>query len=89
MCFAGCDDYLVLYRGPHVQAARAALLGQMQAPHDQALLLAAKNSAASPIVLTDAQVAKAVELACPSAVAQVINYTATARRSTASPKRPA
>ena len=31
-CFAGCGDYLVLYRGPHVQAARAALSGQMQAP---------------------------------------------------------
>ncbi|MFO0904869.1 MAG: hypothetical protein U0939_17825 [Pirellulales bacterium] len=53
-------------------------LGQPQAalaPRDQALLLVAKNLAASPIVLTDAQVAKAVELAGPRAVAQVINYT--------------
>jgi hypothetical protein len=39
------------------------------------LLLLARNLAASPIVLTDAQVAKAVELAGPLAVTQVINYT--------------
>ncbi|HND51222.1 MAG TPA: hypothetical protein PLV92_02455, partial [Pirellulaceae bacterium] len=42
---------------------------------EQALLVVAKNLAASPIVLTDAQVAKAVELAGPRAVTQVINYT--------------
>lgn len=42
---------------------------------EQALLVLAKNLAASPIVLTDAQVARAVELAGPRAVTQVINYT--------------
>lgn len=43
---------------------------------DRALLLVAKNQAASPIVLTDKQVTDAVELAGPKAVTQVINYTA-------------
>jgi hypothetical protein len=42
---------------------------------DRALLLVAKNLAASPIVLTDRQVAQAVEIAGPMAVTQVINYT--------------
>jgi hypothetical protein len=43
---------------------------------DRALLLVARNVAASPIVLTDKQVTDAVELAGPKAVTQVINYTA-------------
>jgi hypothetical protein len=43
---------------------------------DRVLLVVAKNLAGSPIVLTDAQVEKAVELAGPRAVTQVIHYTA-------------
>lgn len=43
---------------------------------DKALLVVAKNLAGSPIVLTDAQVSKAVELAGPRAVTQVIHYSA-------------
>ncbi|MFN7733880.1 MAG: carboxymuconolactone decarboxylase family protein [Pirellula sp.] len=60
---------------------RAALDGELNAPsetlsdRDRSLLLLARNLAASPIVLTDAQVAKAIELAGPRAVTQVINYT--------------
>jgi hypothetical protein len=42
---------------------------------DRALLTVAKNLAASPIVLTDRQVARAVELAGARAVVQTINYT--------------
>ena len=38
-------------------------------------MVVAKNLASSPIVLTDAEVAKAVEVAGPRAVTQVINYT--------------
>lgn len=43
---------------------------------DRALLVVAKNLAGSPIVLTDSQVEKAVQLAGPRAVTQVIHYTA-------------
>jgi hypothetical protein len=43
---------------------------------DRALLVVAKNLAGSPIVLTDAQVEKTVQLAGPRAVTQVIHYTA-------------
>lgn len=43
---------------------------------DRALLVVAKNLAASPIVLTDAQVEAAVQLAGPRAVTQVIHYAA-------------
>lgn len=43
---------------------------------DKALLVVAKNLAGSPIVLTDSQVQKAVDLAGPRAVTQVIHYTA-------------
>jgi hypothetical protein len=42
---------------------------------DRALLTVARNLAASPVVLTDAQVAKAVELAGPRDVVQTISYT--------------
>jgi hypothetical protein len=38
-------------------------------------LIVAKNLAASPIVLTDAQVDAAIRVAGPKAVTQVINYT--------------
>ena len=44
-------------------------------PRDRALLVVAKNLAASPIVLTDRQVSEAVKLSGPRAVTQVINYT--------------
>lgn len=60
---------------------RVALDGEFTTPNeglsdrDRSLLLLARNLAASPIVLTDSQVAKAVELAGPKAVTQVINYT--------------
>jgi alkylhydroperoxidase family enzyme len=43
---------------------------------DRALLLVAKNLAASPVILTDAQVADAVRLAGPRDVVQTIHYTA-------------
>jgi hypothetical protein len=43
---------------------------------DKALLIVAKNLAASPVVLTDAEVAKAVELAGPKATLQAIHYVA-------------
>jgi hypothetical protein len=42
---------------------------------DRLLLIVAKNLAASPIVLTDAQVDDAIRVAGPRAVTQVINYT--------------
>jgi hypothetical protein len=42
---------------------------------DRALLTVAKNLAASPIVLTDRQVERAVELVGERAVVQTINYT--------------
>jgi hypothetical protein len=38
-------------------------------------LIFAKNLAASPIVLTDAQVDAAIRVAGPKAVTQLINYT--------------
>lgn len=43
---------------------------------DQALLKVALNLAASPVVLTDAEVASAVELAGPADVTRTIHYTA-------------
>ncbi|MGE0605495.1 MAG: hypothetical protein AB7O62_00100 [Pirellulales bacterium] len=43
-------------------------------PTEQALLVVARNLAASPVVLTDQQVATAVELAGPRDVVQAINY---------------
>lgn len=42
---------------------------------ERALLVVAKNLAASPIVLTDRQVSTAIEVAGPRAVLQTINYT--------------
>ncbi len=42
---------------------------------ERAMLILAKNLAASPIVLTDKQVADAVAVAGPRAVTQAINYT--------------
>lgn len=45
------------------------------AERDRLLLIVAKNLAASPIVLTDAQVDAAIHVAGPKAVTQVINYT--------------
>jgi len=45
------------------------------AERDRLLLIVAKNLAASPIVLTDAQVDDAIRVAGPRAVTQVINYT--------------
>lgn len=44
-------------------------------PREQALFTIAKNLAASPVVLTDDEVAKAVELAGPRDVVQMISYT--------------
>jgi hypothetical protein len=44
--------------------------------HERAILLIARNLAASPIVLTDRQVELAVKLVGPRAVTQAINYTA-------------
>ncbi len=43
---------------------------------DRALLLVAKNLAASPVVLTDSQVADAVRLAGPRDVVQTVHFTA-------------
>jgi alkylhydroperoxidase family enzyme len=45
------------------------------APVDRALLVVARKLAASPVVLTDADVAEAVKLAGPRDVVQLINYT--------------
>jgi hypothetical protein len=42
---------------------------------ERALFAAARKLAASPIVLTDEDVAKAVKLAGPRDVVQLINYT--------------
>jgi hypothetical protein len=42
---------------------------------ERCLILLAKNLASSPIVLTDAEVAKAIAVAGPRAVTQTINYT--------------
>ncbi len=42
---------------------------------DKALLIVARNLSASPIVLTDAQVARAIAIAGPRAVVQTIHYT--------------
>lgn len=47
---------------------------QQFSPGAQALFQVAKNLAASPVVLTDAEVAQAVELVGPAAVVQTINY---------------
>jgi alkylhydroperoxidase family enzyme len=44
-------------------------------PREQALFTIARNLAASPVVLTDAQVAQALELAGPRDVVQMITYT--------------
>ena len=44
-------------------------------PREQALFTVAKNLAASPVVLTDAEVAKALDLAGPRDVVQMITYT--------------
>jgi hypothetical protein len=44
-------------------------------PADQAMFTVAKNLAASPVVLTDDEVAKAVELCGPRDVVQLISYT--------------
>ncbi len=44
-------------------------------PREQALFTVAKQLAASPVVLTDAEVAKAVELAGPRDVVQTVSYT--------------
>lgn len=44
-------------------------------PREQALFTVAKKLAASPVVLTDVEVAKAVELAGPRDVVQTISYT--------------
>lgn len=44
-------------------------------PREQALFTVARHLAASPVVLTDAEVAKAVELAGPRDVVQAISYT--------------
>lgn len=44
-------------------------------PADRALFVVARHLAASPIVLTDADVARAVKLAGPRAVVQTISYT--------------
>ncbi|MFM2096781.1 MAG: hypothetical protein RIS70_3905 [Planctomycetota bacterium] len=49
--------------------------GSLPDAREQALLVVAKNLASAPIVLTDAEVAMAVEVAGPRAVTQVINYT--------------
>lgn len=43
---------------------------------DLSLLVVAKNLAASPVVLTDAQVAKALQLSSPRDVVQTVHYTA-------------
>ncbi len=43
-------------------------------PREQALYLLAKNLATSPVVLTDTQVGRAVELAGPAATVQTINF---------------
>lgn len=43
---------------------------------ETALLLVAKNLAAAPVILTDAQVAEAVRLAGPRDVVQTVHYTA-------------
>lgn len=44
-------------------------------PREQALFTVAKKLAASPVILTESDVAKAVELAGPRDVVQAINYT--------------
>lgn len=44
------------------------------APSQQALYRVARHLATSPVVLTDAEVARAVELAGPAAVVQTVNY---------------
>ena len=44
-------------------------------PREQALFVVARQLGASPVVLTDAEVAKAVELAGPQDVVQAISYT--------------
>ncbi|MDB5341461.1 MAG: hypothetical protein JWN70_7080 [Planctomycetaceae bacterium] len=44
-------------------------------PREQALFVVARQLGASPVVLTDAEVAKAVELAGPRDVVQAISYT--------------
>lgn len=44
-------------------------------PREQSLFVIAKHLAASPVVLTDEEVAKAVELAGPRDVVQMISYT--------------
>jgi len=49
--------------------------GSLPDERERVLLVVAKNLASSPIVLTDAEVAKAVEVAGPRAVTQTINYT--------------
>jgi hypothetical protein len=49
-------------------------------PREQAFFVVAKNLAASPVVLTDAEVAKALELAGPRDVVQLIIYTTNRRR---------
>lgn len=46
------------------------------APADQALLTLARNLSASPVVLTDAEVADAVNLAGPADVVKTVHYTA-------------
>jgi hypothetical protein len=44
-------------------------------PRDQSLFTVAKKLGASPVVLTDEEVAKAVELAGPRDVVQAVSYT--------------
>ena len=44
-------------------------------PRERALFTIARNLAASPVVLTDAQVAKALDLAGPRDVVQMLTYT--------------
>lgn len=44
-------------------------------PREQSLFVVARNLAASPVVLTDAEVARALELAGPRDVVQTVSYT--------------
>lgn len=46
-------------------------------PRERALFVVARKLAASPVVLTDAEVARAVELAGPRDVVQTVSYTTT------------
>lgn len=73
---AGLSIQAIESLGENLTLADLDLENPTAATREQALLLVAKNLAASPIVLTDRQVEVAVKLAGPRAVAQTIHYTA-------------